>query len=101
MKPQDVSDLYLAPVALAVDARLEELGELSPDRLAERVALVSDEPDWTVELRQDGLMRTIGQLLELHQWELSWEARGVGISRASHRLVLGVPESLRAFVHRS
>ena len=101
MKPQDVSDLYLAPVALAVDARLEEHGALTPDGLAERVALASDEADWTVELRRDGVIRTVGHLLDLHDWELSWETRGVGISHASHRLVLGIPDSLRVFVNRT
>ena len=100
MKPQNLSDLYLAPVALAVDSRLEELGALTPVELVERVALSSDEPDSTTELRQDGLIRAVGHLLELHEWELSWEARGIGISHASHRLVLGIPESLRRFVYR-
>ena len=28
IRPHDVTDLYLAPVVLAVDARIEKLGEL-------------------------------------------------------------------------
>ena len=37
--PHDLSDLYLAPVLLAVDARLEELGKLDLGQLAYEVAL--------------------------------------------------------------
>jgi len=33
-RPHDITDLYLAPVALAVDACIEELGNLDKDRLA-------------------------------------------------------------------
>jgi hypothetical protein len=35
---QAISDLYLATVALAVDARIGELGRLDPGRLAYEVA---------------------------------------------------------------
>ena len=38
-RPHDITDLYLAPVALKVDARIEELGHLDKDRLAYEVAL--------------------------------------------------------------
>ena len=38
-RPHDVTDLYLAPVALAVDARIEELGQLDKDELVYEVAV--------------------------------------------------------------
>ncbi|MDO8308906.1 MAG: hypothetical protein Q7V58_11185 [Actinomycetota bacterium] len=99
LKPHSLSDFYLAPVALAVDARLEELGALTAGGLANRVALVSDIPDSTAELRVEGLLRTVGQNLELHEWTLAWHPRGIRLSCGTHHFVLGVPEALRAFVN--
>ena len=52
-RPHDISDLYLAPVVLAVDARIEELGQLDKDRLTYEVALESDSPDFTRHLREE------------------------------------------------
>lgn len=34
IRPHDMPDLYLAPVVLGVDARIEELGHLDKDGLA-------------------------------------------------------------------
>jgi hypothetical protein len=58
-RPHDVTDLYLAPVVLAVDARIEELGRLDKERLAYEVALESDTPDVIRRLREEALIRTI------------------------------------------
>ena len=46
-RPHDLTDLYLSPVVLAVDARIEELGHLSKDQLNYEVALESGSPDFT------------------------------------------------------
>jgi hypothetical protein len=59
IRPHDVTDLYLAPVVLAVDARIEKLGRLGKDGLAYEVALESDSPDFTRRIREDGLIRTV------------------------------------------
>ena len=53
-RPHDVTDLYLAPVLLTVDARIEELGKLDKDRLAYEVALESDSPELTRQMRAYG-----------------------------------------------
>ena len=66
-RPHDASDLYLAPVMLAVDARIEELGKLDKDGLAYEVALEADSPDITREMREDGLIRTITHLIDRHR----------------------------------
>jgi hypothetical protein len=76
-RPHDISDLYLAPMALEVDARLEELGRLDKERLAYEVALEADSPDFTREMREEGLIRTITHMIETHKWELSWDPRRV------------------------
>ena len=65
-RPHDITDLYLAPVVLALDARIEELGRLDRDRLAYEVALESDSPDFTRSMREDGLIRTVTHLVDSH-----------------------------------
>ena len=89
--PHDITDLYLAPVVLAVDARLEELGALDLDELRKRVALIAGGVDQTVEMRERGLLRTVTQALEQHSWRLAWDPRGLRLQHDAHNLVLGVP----------
>jgi hypothetical protein len=90
-RPHDVADLYLAPVVLAVDARIEELGQLNRDRLAYEVALESDEPDFTRSLREEALIRAITHLTDSHHWEFSWDPRGLRLTHDEHTFVLGIP----------
>jgi hypothetical protein len=90
-RPHDVADLYLAPVVLAVDAKIEELGRLSKDQLDYEVALESDTPDFTRSMREDALIRTVTHLVDRHGWEFSWDARGLRLSHHAHTLVLGIP----------
>ena len=97
-RPHDIPDLYLAPVALAVEARVTELGVLDDEELALRVGLASDKPDWSADLRRDALLNTISHLIEMHGWSVSWDARGVRLSHGSHSLVLGVPSNLQRYV---
>jgi hypothetical protein len=90
-RPHDVTDLYLAPVLLAVDARIEELGKLDMSQLAYEVALESDTPDITRHMREDGLIRTVTHLVDTHHWEFNWDPRGLRMAHDAHTFVLGVP----------
>jgi hypothetical protein len=90
-RPHDISDLYLAPVALAVDARLEELGRLDKDALAYEVAVESDLPDVTRRVREEALIRTVTHLIDRHDWEFSWDPRGLRLAHDGHSFVLGIP----------
>jgi len=90
-RPHDVTDLYLSPVVLAVDARIEELGQLSKDQLEYEVALESGAPDFTRSMREEALIRTIVHSVDGHGWELSWDPRGLRLSHDAHSLVLGTP----------
>ena len=90
-RPHDLTDLYLAPVALAVDARIEELGQLDMDRLTYEVALESDSPDYTRQLREEALIRTITHLIDTHDWQFSWDPRGLRLTHETHTFVLGIP----------
>src|SRR5271166_5058427 len=91
-RPHDVADLYLAPVLLAVDARIEELGHLDKEQLAYEVALESDGPDLTRRMREEALITAVTHLTECHHWEFSWDPRGLRLSHDMHTFVLGVPE---------
>jgi hypothetical protein len=97
-RPHDVTDLYLAPVLLAVDARIEELGQLDEDGLAYEVALESDVPDFTRQMRQEALIRAITHLVDTHHWEFSWDPRGIRMTHDAHTLVLGLPAILLDYV---
>jgi hypothetical protein len=90
-RPHDATDLYLAPVALAVDTRIEELGHLDKDGLAYEVALESDSPDYTRRIREEALIRTVTHMIECRGWQLSWDPRGLRLTHDAHTLVLGVP----------
>jgi hypothetical protein len=90
-RPHDVTDLYLAPVLLAVDARIEELGKLDKDGLTYEVALESDSPDVTRRIREEALIRTITHLTGTHHWVFSWDPRGLRMTHDAHTFVLGIP----------
>ena len=90
-RPHDITDLYLAPVLLAVDARIEELGHLGKDGLAYEVALESDSPDRTRRMREEALIRTVTYLIDCHDWEFSWNSRGLRLTHDAHTFVLGIP----------
>jgi hypothetical protein len=90
-RPHDITDLYLAPVALAVDTRIEELGHLDQEQLAYEIALESDTPDFSREMREDALIRTVTHLIDTHDWKFSWDPRGLRLTHDAHTFVLGIP----------
>jgi hypothetical protein len=90
-RPHDMPDLYLAPVVLGVDTRIEELGRLDKDRLTYEVALESDEPDFSRDMREEALIRTVTHLIDPHGWEFSWDPRGFRLTHDAHTFVLGIP----------
>ncbi len=96
--PHDVTDLNLAPVALAVDAQLEELGRLDAKEFAFQIAMKGDKPDWTVGSRGDGLVDAVGRSVLLHDWVLSIDPRGLRLTHKQNSIVLGVPDNFRAYL---
>ncbi len=99
--PHGVADLYMAPVVIALDARIDELSKLDRHQLEDRVALESNRPDWSREDRQFGLLDTISHLIECHNWLLSWDERGVRLTHGEYGIVLGVPKSFFEYVDRT
>ena len=100
-RPHDMTDLYLAPVVLGIDTRIEELGHLDKDRLAYEVALQSDEPDFTPGMREEALIRTVTHLIDGHGWEFSWDPRGLRLTHDAHTFVLGIPAVFREYLKDS
>jgi hypothetical protein len=97
-RPHDLTDLYLAPVVLKVDARIEELGRLDGDRLAYEVGLESDLADFTRSMREEALIRTVTHLIDSHDWEFSWDPRGLRLAHDAHTFVLGIPAVFLEFL---
>ena len=100
-RPHDVTDLYLSPVVLAADARIEELGHLSKDQLNYEVALESDSPDFTRRMREEALIRTVTHMIDRHGWEFGWDPRGLRLSHDAHTLVLGIPPGFLEYLEGS
>jgi hypothetical protein len=96
--PRDFADLMLAPVALLVDWRLEEMAALDPAELRLRIAMDTDREGSTPEQRARDAVDSVCHLLDLNGWEASWEDRGLRLSHERHTFVLGVPPNLRAYV---
>ena len=95
--PHDVTDLYLAPIVLALDERLEELGALTDDQLRRRIAVDADESDWVDAPTAEQVLRTIAFVLDLRGWELAWHARGIALSHGRYHIVLGAPANLTRY----
>jgi len=96
--PHDVPDLYLAPVVLALETRIEELAQLDVDALSTEVAVVSNTAGWTRELREAGLLQAVRYLIDCHGWTLSWDPRGLRLTHGRHEVVLGVPATFTDYL---
>ena len=100
LRPHDMVDLHLVPVALAIDQRLSELATLTPDQLFLQVSLATDREPVGVEDRRQGLLATAPHVIDLKGWVPSWDAtrRGLRLGHAEHSLTLGISDNLRDFL---
>ena len=96
--PHDYTDLFLAPVALTVDQRLEGFAGLGPVELERRVALESNQLTTTTAERASAVVASVTYLVDLHGWRAAWDSRGIRLSHDNHSLVLGVPPNVAAYV---
>lgn len=97
--PHDASDLYLAPIALELDARLEELGTLTAEELVLRVALAGDLPSETYPERKEGLLRAATELIDMHHWNAGITERGLQIQHGKRSIVLALPRNVHDFIN--
>ena len=96
--PHDITDLRLAPVVLAVDAAIADLGRFPVEELAEQVERYRDLSDVTPELRKHWLLSLIEARVETFQWKLSFDARGIRLTHKEHSVVLGTPATFSAYI---
>lgn len=97
-RPHDLTDLYLAPVALELEHELAGLSGLSSRELDAQVALRANRDPHTTEERRRDLLAAVTHSLDLHGWEVSWEPRGLRMSHDAHELVLGVDRNLTEYL---
>ena len=96
--PRDYADLFLAPVALQIDRRLEELADMDRDGLHKRVVLEANSEANERTRRARDVVESVTHVLDLHGWTTEWDERGVRLSHDEHSLVLGVPRNVTAYV---
>lgn len=93
-RPHDPTDLMLAPVALAIDNRLQELAGLSHTELSKRIACETNSDPRTSEGAERAILDDLAYLTPTHGWVLAWDVRGIRLQHREHTLVLGVPDNL-------
>ncbi len=98
LAPHDLSDVLLAPTALRLDSELDVLAQLTPEQLELRVSLVTDRQPRGVVQRRRLVLEMLRRDLVAHDWQLSWAPRGLALTHTGRRLVLGLPDNLRAFL---
>jgi hypothetical protein len=98
LHPHNFDDIMLAPVALAIDARIEELAALTGAELDYRIALDANVDTSVPEQRRQGLLHALTTLIEMHGWEVSLCDRGAQLTNGEHSLVLGLPEAMRVYM---
>ncbi|MBX6748376.1 MAG: hypothetical protein IRY85_01695 [Micromonosporaceae bacterium] len=101
VRPHDITDLYLAPVVLAIDAELEALRGKSYDDILMYVALATNrEPRTRIEKRKY-FIEAVTKFHELHGWEVTCHPRGLRLTHDGHQIVLGLPPAVYSYLELS
>lgn len=99
LRPHDIADLYLAPLALHLDANLELLSGKSPEEVDLEVAIATNREPQGAADRREALLDTVTHLVDMQGWSASWHDRGLRLTHDGHSMVLGIPASLRSYLH--
>lgn len=97
-KPHDISDLYLAPIVLELDDRLERFARMGPEQLKFAIMLETNRVEGDEKSRLEMTLEAISRNLEMHAWEVSWDPRGLRVAHERHGVVLGLPRNVRAYL---
>jgi hypothetical protein len=97
-RPRDVPDLYLAPVALELDARLAKLALLGPAQVRDYITVRTEHTPFSPEERRSGLAAAVTDTLDLRGWTVSWCSRGLRLAHGERTLVLGVHPDLAEYL---
>jgi hypothetical protein len=98
MRPRDPADLLLAPVALQVDAKVQELSAMNREQLAYHLALEVDRDPRTEQQRGKDIVDAAVKLIDMSGWEANWDPRGVRLSHGRHSIVIGVGADVAEYV---
>jgi hypothetical protein len=96
--PRDVTDLALAPVAIAVDEMLRSYEGLDRVDIDFRLALETDRQPRSLEARASAVLETITRSVNLRGWEPAWCDRGLTLRHGEHTLTIGLPAELRDYL---
>ena len=96
--PRDYADLFLAPVALEIDQRLQDLAGLDRDALHKKVVLETDSEPADHTGRARDVVESVTHVLDLHGWSAGWDDRGLRLRHHRHTLVLGLPRNIVEYV---
>lgn len=100
--PHDLTDLFLAPVALELSQRLADFEGMSPTEVEYTIALRADRQPGSVPAERRLLaLRAIARGVDLHGWSLAWAPRGLRLQHGRNELVLGVPPVLADYLDRT
>lgn len=95
-RPHDRDDLLLAPVALKIDERIQELATMDEGALQFRIALEGNIDVADTSALADGIVSACTNGIDMHHWQASLDPRGLRLTHADHTLVLGLPANIRA-----
>jgi len=98
MHPRDSTDLHLAPVALQVDAKIQELSGKTREELAYHLASEIDRNPRTEEQRAKDIVDAVTHLVAMSGWTAAWDSRGVRLSNGRHSLVIGVGAEVAQYI---
>ena len=96
--PRDYADLLLAPVALEIDQRLQDLAGLDRDALHKKVVLETDSEPADRTGRARDVVESVTHVLDLHGWRAAYDGRGLRLTHHRHALVLGLPRNVVEYV---
>jgi hypothetical protein len=97
-RPRDIADLYLAPVALAIEAELGTLTDLTHHQLLGYIALTTNHQPRSVEERRVDFVDAVTFHLDLHGWRVTVHPRGLQLANGEHTLVLGLPSTVASYL---
>lgn len=96
--PHDITDLYLAPVVLKIDAELEALQGKTQDDLLMHIALATNREPRTIGERRTYLLEAVTKFVDMHGWVATWHPRGLRLAHDDHHIVLGLPAAVSSYL---
>lgn len=98
IRPHDITDMFLSPVALHFDRRLAALTGRTHQQIDLEVALATNREPRSADERARFLLESLTQMVPAHGWDVSWDRRGLRLSHADHEVTLGIPDSVREYL---